>query len=119
MVDQQVKERTAKLEEEMNKLKKDLEEAQKTQAAAAPKTPAPKKTFGISRPSTAMNNGPTSTPKRTPQPPMSARGVAKKEVSSTPSKDLSKSTMGGSSGLKRPTTAATSSRLGLPKNSVA
>lgn len=53
MVDAQVKEKMAKMQEEMDTLKKDLEEAVKNQVSD-PKTPAPKKTFGISRPSTAL-----------------------------------------------------------------
>jgi hypothetical protein len=53
MVDAQVKEKMAKMQEEMDTLKKNLQEAVKNQAPV-PKTPAPKKTFGISRPSTAL-----------------------------------------------------------------
>ena len=52
-VDAQVKEKMATMQQEMDKLKKDLQEAVKNQATA-PKTPNPKKVFGISRPSTAL-----------------------------------------------------------------
>ena len=53
LVDAQVKEKMAAVQEEMDKLKKDLEVAVKNQVSA-PKTPAPKKVFGMVRPSTSM-----------------------------------------------------------------
>ena len=75
----------------MDNLKKDLEEAIKVKASA-PLTPAPKKTFGISRPSTAVSskNGAEATPKRNvTTTPMTARGSKKEETNmSTPSKGM-------------------------------
>ena len=62
------------MNEEMEKLKKDLEDAKKSQAEG-PKTPAPKKTFGMSRPSAA-----TATPNRTP---MTARKAEAKDPALT------------------------------------
>ena len=107
----------------MDKLKKDLQEAVKSQVSA-PKTPTPRKIFGINRPSTALaqKNGLEKNGSATEQAtkrninttPMSARG-AKKEDSNlnTPIKgrDQTKSTMGTTSGLKRPTTAAVTTKL--------
>jgi len=106
------------MQEEMDKLKKDLEVAVKSQVLA-PKTPAPKKVFGISRPSTSMaakngvekNGAALQTPKRNVNTtPMTARGgsrIGENNLKTpTTSKDKIKSTTGMSSGLKRPTTAA-------------
>lgn len=110
-----------KMNEEMEKLKKDLEEAKKVQADG-PKTPAPKKTFGISRPSAV-----TATPKRTP---MTGRSDKVDGKLTTPRKSvqssMGSSTATASSGIKRPTTAAatrptpsTASRLGTARQSLA
>jgi hypothetical protein len=73
----------AKMQEEMELLKKALEEAK---SSSGPKTPAPKKTFGISRPSTVSKpanqtsativtdtTASTSTPNRSVKTPMTAR----------------------------------------------
>ena len=107
------------MNEEMTKLKQELDDAKKKQAEA-PKTPAPKKTFGMSRPS-AVTSSTAATPKR----PVTSRLDRNEPTPTTTPRKPTQMSSTANSGLKRPTTAAatrptpgTTSRLGAARQSV-